>query len=192
MSIRYSVEVEGFAERHFIKNFKKKYKNAWEITWRAVIEEFKRIDSLLETSIAETIIVSSNIKIVKTQFRVAGTNQSKKTSGNRCIIAVHQDKNTVYVLLVYHKNNLGSGSETAFKLPHPNSFFCDYDSGEIKLSDEIADYKWVSVEELKNYPLISGIREEIEIVDRRIKKRAQSSWSGKYNKKGEQSMLKEA
>ena len=113
MSIKYSVEVESFAERHFIKNFKKKYKNAWVITWRAVVEEFKRIDSLFETSIAETIITSDNIKIVKTQFRVVGTNQSKKASGNRCIIAVHKNISTVYVLLVYHKNDLSMGNETA-------------------------------------------------------------------------------
>ena len=113
MSTKYSVQVEDFAERHFIKNFKKKYKKAWEITLRAIIEEFKRVDSLLKTSIAETIIISGNIKIVKAQFKIAGTNQSKKTSGNRCIVAVHRDKSTVYVLLVYHKNDLGPGNETA-------------------------------------------------------------------------------
>jgi 8-oxo-dGTP diphosphatase len=65
-----------------------------------------------------------------------------------------------------------------------NSFFCDYDSGEVKLSDEIADYKWVSVEELKDYPLISGIREEIELADKQIKEGVRSSWLGKYNKRG--------
>ncbi|MBU2635006.1 NUDIX domain-containing protein [Patescibacteria group bacterium] len=71
-----------------------------------------------------------------------------------------------------------------------NSFYCDYDSGDMKLSDELVDYKWVSVEELNKYPLISGIREEIEMVDNQIKKGGRSSWLGKYNDKGEQSMVK--
>jgi len=112
MSFRYSVEIERFAERHFIKKFQKKHKNAWDITWRAIVEEFKRIDSLLNTSIAQTIIDVNNIKIIKTEFRIAGTKQSRKGSGNRCIITVHRDTNTVYVLLVYHKNNLEKGNET--------------------------------------------------------------------------------
>ncbi len=116
MSIdNYSVIVESYAERHYIKNFKKKYKGAWDITWRAVIEELKRIDSLFKTTIAETITETENgnIKIVKTEFRVAGTKESKKSSGNRCIIAVHSDIGAVYVLLVYHKNDLGDGNETS-------------------------------------------------------------------------------
>ncbi|OGZ28905.1 MAG: hypothetical protein A2562_03960 [Candidatus Nealsonbacteria bacterium RIFOXYD1_FULL_39_11] len=114
MSTNYSVEVESFAERHFIKNLKKKYKNAWEVTWRAVVEEFKRIDSLIkETKIAETIVDLAEVKIVKTQFRVVGTNESRKSSGNRCIVAVYKTTSTIHVLLVYHKNDLNSANETA-------------------------------------------------------------------------------
>ncbi|MCK5416824.1 hypothetical protein KAI92_05355 [Candidatus Parcubacteria bacterium] len=112
MSIKYSVLVEHFAERHFIKNFKKKYKTAWHITYKAIVEEFKRINPLLNTSIAEVIVHVANIKIVKTEFRVAGTKQSRKASGNRCIIAIHEDKKIVNILLVYHKSNLGDGNET--------------------------------------------------------------------------------
>lgn len=113
MSTKYSVMVEHFAERHYLKNFKKKYKKAWDITWRAIVEEFKRADSLLNTPLAKTIINAGNIKIIKTEFRVAGTKQSRKASGNRCIVAAQKDINTVYVLLVYHKNDLGGGNETA-------------------------------------------------------------------------------
>ena len=112
MFIKYSVIVERFAERHFIKNFKKKYKKSWDITWQAINEELKRIDSLFETSIAEVITDTGDIKIAKIEFRVAGTKQSRKISGNRCIVAIHKDINIVYVLLVYHKNDLGDGNET--------------------------------------------------------------------------------
>ena len=113
MSSRYSVEVEYFAERHFVKKFQKKYKNAWTITWQAIIEELKRIDSLLDSSMAETIVGDDNRRIIKTEFRIAKTQQSRHGSGNRCIIAVHQDIQVVYVLLVYHKPDLGKGNETA-------------------------------------------------------------------------------
>ena len=112
MSTKYSVVTEHFAEGHFIKKFKKKYKKAWDVTWQAMNEELKRIDSLLETSIAEEIVRTENIRIIKTEFRVAGTKQSRKRSGNRCIVAVQKDIKMVYVLLVYHKNDLGDGKET--------------------------------------------------------------------------------
>jgi hypothetical protein len=113
MSTKYSVIVEHYAERHYLKNFRRKYKGVWDITWRAVVEELKRIDALFSTSIAETIIDKDNVKIVKIEFRIARTNKSRKSSGNRCIVAVHKDTSVVNVLLVYHKNDLGSGNETA-------------------------------------------------------------------------------
>ena len=49
------------------------------------------------------------------------------------------------------------------------SYYCDYKSGEIKLNDENIDYKWVTAEDTKNYDLISGISEEIEMVDKILK-----------------------
>jgi len=113
MSIRYSVIIESFAERHYLKNFVKKYKSAWDITWRAISEELQRFDSLLETSIAETISVSGDLRIAKIEFRVAGTKESRKSSGNRCIVAVHKDRGIICILLIYHKNDLGNGNETA-------------------------------------------------------------------------------
>lgn len=69
------------------------------------------------------------------------------------------------------------------------SMYCDYDSGDIKLSDELVDYKWVSVDELKDYQLISGIREEIEMADNAFKGK-NSNWQGKYNVSGEESLIK--
>ena len=48
MSIRYNVVFAEFAERHFIKSFKKKYKNAWESTLIALRFEFGNFDLLLQ------------------------------------------------------------------------------------------------------------------------------------------------
>mgnify|MGYP001595869397 CR=1 FL=1 len=44
------------------------------------------------------------------------------------------------------------------------SYYCDWKSGEVQLNEENVDYKWVSVEEAKNYDLIEGILEEIKMV----------------------------
>lgn len=113
MSTSYTVTVEQFAERHFIKGFERKYKNAWDISFRAIKEQYKRIDSLFETNVIETISDSDGIKICKAEFRVAGTKDSRKSSGNRCIVAIHKETSIVRILLVYTKTDISGRNETA-------------------------------------------------------------------------------
>ncbi len=113
MSTNYNVVFAEFTERHFIKNFKKKYKNAWDSTLVALRFEFGNFDLLFQKSIAEKIYNSSTVSICKTEFKIAGTDISRHASGNRCIVAIHKETNVVSVLLVYHKNDIGDGSETA-------------------------------------------------------------------------------
>lgn len=110
MKGNYSVQIEDFAERHFIKRFRKKYNNQWNITLRAIILELERIDNLLLTNKAN-IIIDSDIKIIKTEFKIAGSKESAKTSGNRCIAAWHKNDNFVSILLVYGKTDLSSGNK---------------------------------------------------------------------------------
>jgi hypothetical protein len=106
MSTRYLVKIEDFAERHFIERFKKEYKDAWEITWRGILEELERIDSLFLTSIAETIVNSDRYQIIKIEFRIAGCDASRKSSGNRCIVAIDKEKDQINILLVYNNHDL--------------------------------------------------------------------------------------
>lgn len=114
MSTKYAIIIEKYAERHFISNFRKKYKGAWDVTWNGMHEEFKRIDALIgETNIVEIITDQSGIKICKTEFRVHGTQESRHASGNRCIIAVHKNTCVINILIVYHKNDLGGSNETS-------------------------------------------------------------------------------
>ncbi|MDD2274831.1 MAG: hypothetical protein PHI91_03280 [Candidatus Pacebacteria bacterium] len=110
MEGNYSVQIEDFAERHFIKRFRKKYNNQWDITLRAIVLELERIDNLLLTNKAN-IIIDSDIKIIKTEFKIAGSKESAKTSGNRCIAAWHKNDNFVSILLVYGKTDLSSGNK---------------------------------------------------------------------------------
>ncbi len=49
------------------------------------------------------------------------------------------------------------------------SYYCDYKAGEVELDEENIDYKWVSYEEAKDYDLIEGLLEEIEMVEKIIK-----------------------
>jgi len=109
----FSVQIEDFTQRHFINSFEKKYKCKWDLTLSAVVAELEHIDNLLLTSRAETVTDSGNIKIVKTQFRVADTKESAKTSGNRCIVAWDIEKQVVSVLLVYGKTDFCGKKETA-------------------------------------------------------------------------------
>jgi len=46
------------------------------------------------------------------------------------------------------------------------SYFADYKSGEVKLDDDNVEYAWVAPEEAMRYDLISGILEEIRMVDK--------------------------
>lgn len=113
MEPNFSVQIEDFALTHYVKSFEKKYRNNWDITLRAIIETFERIDALLNTSKAEIICSCyNNLRFIKTEFRVFGTKESAKTSGNRCIIAVNFEKKEVRVILVYGKTDLGGHNET--------------------------------------------------------------------------------
>ena len=80
---------------------------------RSIQQEFEQIDLLFLKNTAETIIDTDDIKICKTEFKIAGTQESRHGSGNRCIVAIQKGANRVCVLLVYHKNDLGSINETA-------------------------------------------------------------------------------
>ena len=49
------------------------------------------------------------------------------------------------------------------------SFYCPYQSGEVKLDKDSIDFVWASYEEAKKYDLVEGLLEEIEMVDKILK-----------------------
>jgi len=49
------------------------------------------------------------------------------------------------------------------------SYWGNWKAGEVKLNDENIDYKWVTLEEAKNYDLIEGLLEEMMMADKIIK-----------------------
>ena len=56
------------------------------------------------------------------------------------------------------------------------SLYADWDSNEVALCDAMTDHKWVSLEEAKNYDLIEGIYEELEMLDRHLKGEKLGAW----------------
>ena len=61
------------------------------------------------------------------------------------------------------------------------SLFSDYREGYIKLCPALTEYAWVNLEEAKNYDLIEGIYEELEMLDKLLKGEKVEKWEMKEN-----------
>jgi len=59
------------------------------------------------------------------------------------------------------------------------SLFADHHEGEVKLCEDMTEHAWVTVEEAKNYDLIDGIYEEIEMLDKHLKGNSVGEWGEK-------------
>lgn len=59
------------------------------------------------------------------------------------------------------------------------SLYANYKCSEVKLNEESVDYKWVSLNEAKNFDLIGGIYEELEMLDKILKGEKIEKWSRK-------------
>ena len=51
------------------------------------------------------------------------------------------------------------------------SFYAPYKKGKVKLNSESINYAWVSAREAEKYDLIEGILQEIQMVDRTLRKK---------------------
>lgn len=56
------------------------------------------------------------------------------------------------------------------------SFYAEPEEGNIRLCNALTDFAWVSLEEAKNYDLIEGIYEELEVLDKKLKNGQISEW----------------
>ena len=108
----YRAWFEPFTERHYVRNFKKAYKDKWLTTERAIIAVCERIDNMLQYKRADIIYSVGHFKLVKLDFAVAGTRMSPKASGNRCIVFADEVLREARILLVYSKNDISPPNET--------------------------------------------------------------------------------
>jgi 8-oxo-dGTP pyrophosphatase MutT (NUDIX family) len=56
------------------------------------------------------------------------------------------------------------------------SLYADYDSGKVKLCPALTEYGWVDINEAKDYELIEGIYEELEMLDKVLKGEKVGEW----------------
>ena len=114
----YRVIFDDYAERHFIKEFEKKYKSAWLTTRRAIEGKLRNVDMLLNSGRLRNppIHMSRDRRnwILKHEFAIAGLRESPHGSGRRIIAFVNENEKLVRVLLVYHKSHVHGGNETAW------------------------------------------------------------------------------
>lgn len=114
----YRVIFEDYANRHYIKDFEKKYKGAWLTTRKALVSEFRNIDMLINSGRTNPPIHRTDDNsqwIVKHEFIVAGLKESKKTSGRRIIAYVNDAERVVRILMVYQKDHADKkAGETAW------------------------------------------------------------------------------
>lgn len=114
MSIKHTVIIESFAESHYLKKFRKKYKSSFPIPWNAFLLMLQKFDLMLKRENTNIVVaVSDNIFICKTEFKIM-PNESTKSSGNRCIVAQDSLKKEIKILLVYHKSDILGSNETSW------------------------------------------------------------------------------
>lgn len=111
MSTKYKVIIEPFAQSHYLKKIKKKYKKSFDTPWSAFEFMLQKFDLMLDRSDTKVMVDSGDIVICKTGFKIM-PNESVKSSGNRCIVVQDMVKKEIRVLLIYHKNNVQGSNET--------------------------------------------------------------------------------
>jgi len=114
MSTRHDVDFDVYTERHYIKNFRKKYsERVWLLAENAIRFICSNVDELLKSSQCETIYQNDSLRLCKIQFAIPGTATSPKASGNRGIIVINENGTSVKIVLLYHKSDVvKSGNET--------------------------------------------------------------------------------
>ena len=110
-SILFNVSYKEYAKSHFLKEFEKKYKGKqWEKTESSIFEDLARLRMINNTTQQSSQIDQLKHKdeywLFKYDFRIAGTNQSTKSSGNRIVGFINNNENKLEILLIYNKTDL--------------------------------------------------------------------------------------
>ena len=110
-SILFNVSYKEYAKSHFLKEFEKKYKGKlWEKTESSIFEDLARLRMINNTTQQSSQIDQLKHKdeywLFKYDFRIAGTNQSTKSSGNRIVGFINNSEDKLEILLIYNKTDL--------------------------------------------------------------------------------------
>ena len=114
----FQVYFSDYSKNHFFKKFKKKYPGKqWQLTEESIRQDLSRINfSDLQTSQQiDELWWDKTIWTFKYDFRIAGTKESTKSSGNRLVGVIDVKKNLIEIVVIYNKTDLPSNvSETQY------------------------------------------------------------------------------
>ena len=126
----FNVEFTQYAEKHYCKDFLKKYKTKqWLETKNTITDALERSFLLQDTSLIDNLKFSQEdgVGIFKLDLRVARTNSSPKGSGNRVIFSLCNNTGNIKILLVYGKTHCDKKhTETQWILEHIKGNFPEY------------------------------------------------------------------
>jgi len=118
------VDITPFAEKHYLKEFKKEGKVFLKF-WFAFEVMLAKPEKLLKKKGNEIIHSNNSVVICKCYFK-SEHNKSAKSGGSRVIIAWHKDENVVMVLLVYKKKHIKGSHETVWWEGVVKKVFAEY------------------------------------------------------------------
>jgi hypothetical protein len=107
----FTVKFDEYAERHYLKRFKKDYKGKqWEVTEDSIVQDLSRLkmlkSDLQQTQQVDELWHKEDYWIFKYDFRVAQTKDSTKSSGNRCVVFLDNGNNKILILMIFGKGDL--------------------------------------------------------------------------------------
>jgi len=112
-SWKYDVLVSEYAKKHFMKSYIKKYKT-WDNTYIEIYNMLSHIDMFLLSTKAEKIHTCDSWYIAKCEFKIVWSHESAKTSGNRIIVFVDEERLESIILLIYAKTDVAWSNETVW------------------------------------------------------------------------------
>lgn len=119
-NLLFSISYKDYAKSHFRKDFEKKYKGRqWEKTEISIFEDLSRLsmvnNTTQESSQIDELKHKDSYYVFKYDFRVAGTNESTKSSGNRVVGFIDTSAHKIEILIIYAKSDLPKNKgETAY------------------------------------------------------------------------------
>lgn len=109
--VLFVVNWNDYAERHFRKAFRKKYKGRiWFVTEDSIMRDLAHIGSvtndLQRSQQVDELWHEGDLWVFKYDFRVAKTGVSAKASGNRAVAVLNSEEKTIEIVMIYGKTDL--------------------------------------------------------------------------------------
>lgn len=106
-----NVQYKDFAKSHYLKNFMKKYPGIqWKVTEESIKQDLSRLrmrnNKTQFSSQIDQLKYNNYHWLAKYDFRIAKTQESSKSSGNRCVVHIDNLNDLLEILLIYSKTDL--------------------------------------------------------------------------------------